>query len=161
MLQALLLEFDDVVNPSKPLPPFLDSDVFHHIKTFGLAISSKFCHLDGEKLEAARKEFKQLDRDGIVRPSDSPWSSPLHMVWKADGSLRPCGDFWRLIVVNMNDLVHVAVRATIFSKIDLRKGYHQIPYDICKMGHHSIWFVQVHPHAVWSQECQQHLSTEN
>jgi hypothetical protein len=34
----------------------------------------KVSHLDGEKLEMAMKEFEQLDRDGIVRPSDSPWS---------------------------------------------------------------------------------------
>ena len=89
--------------------------------------------MDGEKLEAARKEFEQLERDGVIRPSDSPWSSPLHMVEKADGSWRPCGDFRRLNLVtepdayplpNMNDLVHVAAGATIFSKIDLRKGYH-------------------------------------
>jgi hypothetical protein len=85
-LQVLLLEFDDVVNPLKSLSPLPDSDVFHHIKKSGPPISSKFRHLDGEKLEAARKESEQLDLGRIVRPSDSPWSPPLHMVWKADGS---------------------------------------------------------------------------
>ncbi len=58
------------------------------------------------------------------------------MVWKADVSLRPCGDVCRLNLVtepdsyplpNMTDLVHVAAGATIFSEIDLWKGYHQIP----------------------------------
>jgi len=66
------------------------------------------------------------------------------MVEKADGSWRPCGDFRRLNLVtepdsyplpNMLDFAHVAAGCSIFSKIDLRKGYHQIPVhpdDICK-----------------------------
>ncbi len=85
-LKDFLLEFDDVVNPSKALPPIYLSDVFHHIKTMGPPITSRFRRLDGAKLAAAKKEFEQLKRDGIVRRSDSPWSSPLHMVEKADGS---------------------------------------------------------------------------
>jgi hypothetical protein len=66
------------------------------------------------------------------------------MVEKADGSWRPCEDFQRLNLVtkldsyplpNMLDFDHVAKGCTIFSKIDLRKGYHQIPVhpdNICK-----------------------------
>ena len=89
-------------------------------------------------------EFEQLKQDGVVRRSDSPWASPLHMVQKADGSWRPCGDFRRLNLVtqpdsyplpNMLDFANVAAGCKIFSKIDLRKGYHQIPMhpdDICK-----------------------------
>ena len=49
--------------------------------------------LDQAKLEAARKEFAELERLGIIRRSDSPWSSPLHVVPKANGKLRPCGDY--------------------------------------------------------------------
>ena len=41
---------------------------------------------DGEKLAVAKKEFLQMERDGIVQRSNSPWSSPLHMVRKPDGS---------------------------------------------------------------------------
>jgi hypothetical protein len=143
-LKDFLLEFDDVVNPSKSLPPLQSSDVFHHIKTTGSHIFSRFRRLDGEKLATAKKEFEQLERNGIVRCSDSPWSSPLHVVEKADGIWRPCGDFRRLNLVmepdsyllpNMLDFAHVAAGCSIFSKIDLRKGYNQIPVhpdDICK-----------------------------
>ncbi len=144
-LAELLREFDDVVNTSKTLPSLpATSDVFHHIKTSGLPISSKFRRLDEDKLRAAKLEFEQLERDGIVCRSDSPWASPLHMVQKADGSWQPCGDFRRLNLVtqpdpyplpNMLDFAKVAAGCKIFSKIDLRKGYHQIPMhpdEICK-----------------------------
>jgi hypothetical protein len=60
------------------------------------------------------------------------------MVRKADGSWRPCGDFRRLNLVtepdvyrlpNMLDFAAKAAGCTVFSKIDLRKGYHQIPVN--------------------------------
>ncbi len=70
--------------PSKVLPP-VGTDVEHH-KTSGPPTASRFGRLDAEKLAAAKAEFLQLERDGMVRRSDSPWSSPLHMVRKADGS---------------------------------------------------------------------------
>jgi hypothetical protein len=110
-------------------------DVEHHIKTSGTPIASRFRRPDAKKLAAAKAEFLQLEKDGIVRRSDSLWSSPEHMVRKVDGSWRPCGDFRRLNMVtvaeyplpNMLDFVGKEAGCTIFSKIDLRKGYHQIP----------------------------------
>jgi hypothetical protein len=97
---------------------------------------SKFRRLDGEKHAAAKAEFVALERDGVIRHSDSLWASPLHMVRKKDGSWRPCGDFRRLNMVtvpdsyplpNMMDFSSRMAGCSIFSKIDLRKGYHQIP----------------------------------
>jgi len=85
---------------------------------------------------AARQKFEKLENKGIVLPTDSPWASPLHMVKKADRSWQPCGDFRCLNMVtepdsyplpNMADLSHVAASCTIFSNIDLRKGYLQVP----------------------------------
>jgi hypothetical protein len=134
-LKAFLAEFEDVVCPSKVLPP-VGRDVEHHIKTSGPPIASRFRRLDTEKLAAAKAEFLQLEKDGIVRRSDSPRSSPLHMVRKADRTWWPCGDFRCLNMVtvadsyplpNMLDFAGKAAGSTIFSKIDLRKGYHQIP----------------------------------
>ena len=122
---------------SKRLPP-VSHDVVHHIVTTGPPIASKFRKLDGEKLAAAKAEFKQLEEDGIVQRSTSPWSSPLHMVKKSNGGWRPCGDFRRLNLVtepdvyplpNMLDFAAKAAGCTVFSKIDLRKGYHQIPVN--------------------------------
>ena len=141
--QNFLDEFSDVVNDSKVLPT-ASSGVEHHIVTTGPPMAARFRRLDGVKLEAARAEFLQLERDGIVRRSCSPWSSPLHMVQKSDGGWRPCGDFRRLNTVttpdsyplpNLQDFSITAGGCSVFSKIDLRKGYHQIavhPPDIPK-----------------------------
>jgi hypothetical protein len=121
----LLAEFPAVVNSSKQLPRKPSGDVEHHIVTRGPPLACRFRRLNGEKLAAAKKEFLQMERDGIVRQSNSPWSSPLHMVRKPDGSLRPCGDYRRLNLVtvpdsyplpNMLDFSERIVGCTNFSK---------------------------------------------
>jgi len=141
--KVFLEEFSDVVNSSKSLPA-ASTGVLHHIQTKGPPLACRFRRLDGVKLQAARAEFMQLEKEGIVRRSSSPWSSPLHMVPKSDGTWRPCGDFRRLNLVtvpdsyplpNMQDFSLQAAGCTIFSKIDLRQGYHQVavnPEDIPK-----------------------------
>jgi hypothetical protein len=135
--EAVLATFPAVLNASKILPTPA-GDVKHYIKTTGPPIASRFRRLDGEKLAAARAEFLQMEKDGIVRWSDSPWSSPLHMVRKPDSSWRPCGDYRRLNLVtmpdsyplpNMLDFTEKLAGCVIFSKVDLRKGYHQIPMN--------------------------------
>ena len=134
----LLLDFPGVVNPSKQLLAAVH-DVQHHIKTVGPPLASRFRPLEGTKLQAARAEFDQMEKDGIVRCSTSPWASPLHMVPKKDGSWWPCSNFWRLNLVtepdryllpNMLDFADRLSGFTVISKIDLRKGY---------------WLVPVHP----------------
>ncbi len=99
----LLDKFPAVVCASKRLPP-VSHDVIHHIVTHGPPIASKFRKLDSEKLAAAKAEFKQLEEDDIIQRSTSPWSSPLHMVRKADGSWWPCGDFRWLNLVTEPDV---------------------------------------------------------
>ncbi len=74
--------------------------------------------------------------EGVIRRSKSQWSSPLHMVKKKDGSWRPCGDYRHLNLQtvedkyplpNNADLVARLAGCTIFSKLDLKKGYLQVP----------------------------------
>jgi hypothetical protein len=84
--------------------------------------------------------------EGVIRRSSSQWSSPLHMVRKKDGSWWPCGDYHQLNLQtvedkyplpNMADLAARLDSCTVFSKLDLRKGYLQVPVaaaDIPKMA---------------------------
>jgi hypothetical protein len=126
-----------MLNPSTKLPQ-THHGVLHHLRTSGPPITLAFWRLDAEKLKAAQAEFAELERTIIVRRSDSPWASPLHMVRKADGSWRPCGNYRRLNaatvpdtypIPNMMDFTTKVAGSKIFSKIDLRKGYHQIPMN--------------------------------
>ncbi len=117
----------------KPVP---NHRVEHHIYTVSLPpVCTKFRRLNPEKLQLARAEFERLESAGIVCRSKSPWASPLHMIPKKDGSWQPCGDYRCLNLVtpdkyplpNMQVLSNGLHGCTIFSKIDLIKGYHQIP----------------------------------
>ena len=83
---------------------------------------------------------------------------------KVDGSWRLCGDFRRLNLVtepdvyllpNMLDFAAKAAGCTVFSKIDLRKGYHQIPMNPADVQKTAITtpFGLFEVDAVWSKEC--------
>jgi hypothetical protein len=75
---SFLDEFPDVINTGKTLPAPVHDVV--HIKKTGPPIVSRFWRLDGDKLEAARREFKAMEQEGIIWRSTSPWASPLHLV---------------------------------------------------------------------------------
>jgi cleavage and polyadenylation specificity factor subunit 1 len=110
--------------------------VQHAIVTNGRPTTAKFRRLDPVRLAAAKSEFQKMLEAGVVRRSGSCWSSPLHMVQKKGGGWRPCGDFWRLNnattddkypLPNMGDLSSRLDGCVIFSKLDLQKGYFQVP----------------------------------
>jgi hypothetical protein len=79
--------------------------------------------------------LQELLDKGYIRPSSSPWGSPAFFVKKKDGSVRMCVDYRPLNAVTIKNkypLPHIdalfdqLAGAKVFSRIDLRLGYHQI-----------------------------------
>ena len=82
------------------------------------------------------EEVEQLLSEGLIKPSKSPWASPVVLVPKKDGTIRLCMDFRRINTVTktdpypmsrIEDLIDGLANAQFVSTLDLTKGYWQVP----------------------------------
>jgi cleavage and polyadenylation specificity factor subunit 1 len=87
-VRTLLASFPSIFGDGKGTPRPRHG-VHHFVESSGQPVFAKARRLDPDKLKIAEAEFRSLEAAGTVRRSNSPWSSPLHMVPKADGSWRP------------------------------------------------------------------------
>lgn len=87
------------------------------------------------ELQELKKQLDENLKQGFIRPSRSPFGSPVLFVKKKDGTMRLCVDYRALNKVtvknkyplpSISDLLDQLQGAKIFTKIDLRSGYHQI-----------------------------------
>ena len=88
-----------------------------------------------KELAEMKEQLKDLMDKGFIRPSSSPWGCPAIFVKKKDKTLRMCVDYRPLNAVTIKNkyplpridlLFDQLIGAKVFSKIDLRSGYHQI-----------------------------------
>nr|GFB48788.1 putative reverse transcriptase domain-containing protein [Tanacetum cinerariifolium] len=86
------------------------------------------------EMKELAEQLKELSDKGFIRPSSSPWGAPVLFVKKKDGSLWMCIDYRelnKLTVKNryplprIDDLFDQLQGSSVYSKIDLRSGYHQ------------------------------------
>ncbi|GFW36377.1 retrovirus-related Pol polyprotein from transposon opus [Trichonephila clavipes] len=129
----------DLSNPSL-ISKSASHGTVHHIITTGPPVTARPRRLHPKLYDAVKVEFEFLLAQGIIRPSKSPWSSPLHVVPKSDSTVRPVGDYRQLNSVTefdsypmpyLNDFAHALHGKKIFSKIDIFKAFHQIPITEC------------------------------
>lgn len=134
----LRTEFSDVFPQDLPahLPP--DRGMPFNIETIPGAtpVNRPIYRLSPTELDELRRTLDDLLAKGFIRPSSSPWGAPVLFAPKKDGGLRFCIDYRGLnkqTVKNAyplpraDDLIDQLHGAKIFSKVDLRSGYWQIP----------------------------------
>ncbi|GFT09998.1 hypothetical protein TNCV_1114561 [Trichonephila clavipes] len=152
----ILSEYPDLSNPSL-ISKSASHGTVHHIITTGPPVTARPRRLHPKLYDAVKVEFEFLAQ-GIIRPSKSPWSSPLHVVPKSDSTVRLVGDYRQLNSVTefdsypmpyLNDFAHALNGKRIFSKIDIFKAFHQIPiaeYDIPKTAVTTPWGLYEYTH---------------
>lgn len=131
---SLLQEFSDVAKPNLFLSGDISPSIQHFIETKGPPTHATPRRLNEEKLKAVKSEFEFFMKIGVLRPSKSPYASPIHVVKKGD-IWRVFGDYRELNtqtipdrypIPHIQDFVHGLNDKRLFSKIDLTRSYHQI-----------------------------------
>jgi len=97
-----------------------------------------------KEMEELKKQIDRFLKLGHIRPSTSPYGAPVLFAPKKDGGLRFCVDYRalnkntiknRYPLPKIDELLDQLAGASVFTKIDLRSGYHQIrvvPEDVYK-----------------------------
>lgn len=144
IFSELLTEYSNIFEQPKQLPPhrFHDHKIILKKGTHPVNVRPyRYLALQKDIIE---KIIGEMLEAGVVRPSQSPYSSPIVLVKKKDGSWRLCVDYRQLNKHTVTDKFPIPVieelldelhGAEFFSKMDLRSGYWQVrlnPADIAK-----------------------------
>ena len=127
--------------------PGTSSLIEHEVNlTSEVPVYSKPYPISYKARESLKKDIGDMLKMGVIRESKSPYASPVVVTSKRDGTNRVCLDFRKINKITVfdpepmpaaDDLFHQLSGSKIFSKIDLCKGYWQIPMrekDIPKTG---------------------------
>jgi hypothetical protein len=142
---TIVCEYPDVFPDDMPgMPPDRDIEFIIELQLGTAPISKRPYRMPPNELAELKIQLQDLLDKGFIHPSASPWGCPALFVKKKDNSLRLCVDYLPLNAVTIKNkyplpridiLFDQLAGAKVFSKIDLRSGYHQIkikPSDIPK-----------------------------
>ncbi|KAL5855345.1 hypothetical protein ACOSQ4_005147 [Xanthoceras sorbifolium] len=129
-------DFSDVFPEELPdLPPVREVEFVIDVIPGTAPVSIAPYRMAPAELKELKLQLQKLLDKGFIRPSVSPWGAPVLFVKKKDGSMRLCIDYRQLnkltiknkyMLPRIDDLFDQLRGATVFSKIDLRSGYHQL-----------------------------------
>ncbi|KAL0544273.1 hypothetical protein IC582_019386 [Cucumis melo] len=134
--EPVVRDYPDVFPEELPgLPPHREVEFAIELESGTVPISRAPYRMAPAELKELKVQLQELLDKGFIRPSVSPWGAPVLFVKKKDGSMRLCIDYRELNKVTVknryplpriDDLFDQLQGATVFSKIDLRSGYHQL-----------------------------------
>jgi hypothetical protein len=134
-------EFPDVFPEELPgMPPDRDIKFVIELKPGTTLIYKTPYRMTTLELAELKEHVKELLEKGFIRPSSSPWGAPVIFVPKKDGTQWLCMDYRALNEVTVknkyplpriDDLFDQLRGVCVFSKIDLRSGYHQLKIREC------------------------------
>ncbi|TYK28616.1 ty3-gypsy retrotransposon protein [Cucumis melo var. makuwa] len=134
--EPVVRDYLDVFPEELPgLPPHREIEFAIELEPGTVPISRAPYRMAPAELKELKVQLQELLDKGFIRPSVLPWGAPVLFVKKKDGSMRLCIDYKELSKVTVknryplpriDDLFDQLQRATVFSKIDLRSGYHQL-----------------------------------
>ncbi|GJW72988.1 putative reverse transcriptase domain-containing protein [Tanacetum coccineum] len=129
-------EFLEVFPEDLPgLPPVRQVEFQINLMPGAAPIARAPYRLAPSEMQELSNQLQELADRGFIRPSTSPWGAPVLFVKKKDGSFRMCIDYRelnKLTVKNryplprIDDLFDQLQGSSVYSKIDLRSGYHQL-----------------------------------
>ena len=142
----IVCDYPDVFPDELPgMPPDRDIEFLIELLPGTAPIAMRQYRMAPIEHEEVKKNIDELLAKGYIRPSSSPWAFPVLLVEKKDTDVkRMCVDYRTLNKVtiknkdplpHIDDLFDQLQGACVFSKIDLRSGYHQLkihPSDIPK-----------------------------
>jgi len=134
-LQSLLADYPDLFQEPKGLPPLRTHDHKIPLRDGRESVNLRPYRYSGLQKDTLEKMVKEMLTAKIIRTNNSPFASPVILVKKKDSTWSLCVDYRALNKLTIKDkypipmieeLLEELVGATIFSKINLRYGYHQI-----------------------------------
>jgi hypothetical protein len=127
-------EFPDVFPKDLPgMPPERKVEFAIELLPVTAPISKRAYRVSGPELVELKKKIDELLDKGYIRPNTSPWAAPVLFMEKKDGTRRMCINYRALNEVTIKNKYHLPriedlfdqLRgASVFSKVDLRSGYH-------------------------------------